>query len=76
MARERTRLERLREEMRSELERVQREAGMRERLAPVQKLRDEMTDRRPPPSTPQPNQPDPGLNGRLRSLRNRVNDGQ
>jgi hypothetical protein len=74
MARERTRVERLREEMRLELERVQREAGMRERLAPVQKLREEITDRRQGPSTPQPNQPDAALNGRLRTLRNRIND--
>jgi pSer/pThr/pTyr-binding forkhead associated (FHA) protein len=43
LARERTRLERLREDARAELERVQREAGARERLAPVQKLRQELT---------------------------------
>ena len=43
LARERQRLERLREEARLELERVQREAGVRDRLAPVQKLREEMT---------------------------------
>jgi septal ring factor EnvC (AmiA/AmiB activator) len=40
LARERQRLDRMREETRQELERVQREAGVRDRLAPVLKLRE------------------------------------
>jgi hypothetical protein len=72
LARERTRVERLREEMRLELERVQREAGMRERLAPVQKLREEIVERRQGPTTPQPNQADPAVNSRLRNLRKQI----
>jgi DNA repair exonuclease SbcCD ATPase subunit len=46
LARERAQLDRLRDEIRQELERAQREAGVRERLAPVQRLKDEMSDRR------------------------------
>jgi hypothetical protein len=75
LARERIRLERLREEMRLEIERVQREGGVRDRLAPVQRLRDEMHDRRQPPSTPRPGQPAAGpLDVRLRSLRDRISE--
>ncbi len=43
LARERQRLDRLREDARLELERAQRDAGVRERLAPIQKLREELT---------------------------------
>jgi hypothetical protein len=62
LSRERTRLERLREEVRAELERFQRDAGMRERLAPVNRLREELNDRRDgaEPSS---------LEGRLRGMR-------
>jgi pSer/pThr/pTyr-binding forkhead associated (FHA) protein len=75
LARERTRLERLRDEMRQEIERVQREGGVRERLAPVQRLREEMSERRQPPSTPRPGQPaDQPLDARLKSLRERINE--
>src|SRR5262249_23722628 len=75
LARERTRLERLRDEAKQEIERVQREGGVRERLAPVQRLRDEMIERRQPPSTPRPAQPVPRtLDPRLKSLRERVNE--
>jgi chromosome segregation ATPase len=48
LARERTHLERLREEVRGELERCQRGAAVLNRLAPVQRLRDEFLDRRGP----------------------------
>jgi len=40
LARERTRLDRLRDEVRVESERLQREANVRDTLAPVQKLRE------------------------------------
>jgi hypothetical protein len=42
MARERQRLDRLRDEIRTEQERMNRDGAVRESLAPVQKLRDEM----------------------------------
>lgn len=48
LARERTRLDRLREEVRSEVERMQRDGGMRESLAHVQKLREEMVQKKSP----------------------------
>ncbi|MCI0460894.1 MAG: FHA domain-containing protein [Gemmataceae bacterium] len=54
LARERQRLERLREEVRAEVEKGQREGGVRDRLAPVQKLRDEINERRQGPTTPSP----------------------
>jgi chromosome segregation ATPase len=75
LARERQRLERLREDVRLELERVQRDGGMRDRLAPVQNLRDEINGRRNSTSdqTPKPSKED-ALQGRLRSLRNRMMD--
>lgn len=67
LARERTRLDRLREEVRLEMERVQREGPVRESLVNVNKLREEMTQRR------QPQQPN-ALNDRLKNLRTRLND--
>jgi DNA repair exonuclease SbcCD ATPase subunit len=58
IARERTELVRLREEIRQELERVQRYAEVDERLAPVQRLQEEMTERHrtadPSKTTPSP----------------------
>jgi hypothetical protein len=42
LARERTRLERLRSDVRIELERIQRDAEVHNRLAPVQRLREEL----------------------------------
>ena len=45
-ARERIRLERMREEIRAEADRVQREAGVRENLAPVNKLREEINQKK------------------------------
>jgi chromosome segregation ATPase len=54
LARERVQLDRMREEIRQALERAQREAGVRELLAPLQRLKDEMAVRHRPP--PQPNQ--------------------
>lgn len=52
LARERQRLERLREEMQLELERGQRvDQGMRDRLAPVQRLRDEINVKQQTPTS-------------------------
>lgn len=68
LGRERMRLERLREEVRAEMERMQREAGVRESLAPVQKLRDEMNAKKGVGGG------DKGLNDRLKSLRNQLQE--
>ncbi len=53
---------------------MQREGGLRDRLAPLQGLRDSI-NRRPPANdqTPKAAQEDP-INGRLRALRNKVNE--
>ena len=68
-ARERIRLDRLREEVRTELERAQRDANVRESMAGVTKLREEITQKR---ST---TRDDGGrLNDRLRSFSTRLSD--
>jgi hypothetical protein len=67
LARERQRLERLREDVRLETERLQRESGMRERLAPVQSLREEMSAKR---QSVNDQTPKPGKDERARGLRN------
>jgi len=67
LARERIRLDRLREEVRSETERTQRDAGVRESLAPVQKLRDELNQKKGMA-------PDPRLNDRLRNMRGQLQE--
>jgi len=76
LARERQRLERLREDVRLEFERMQRDAGLRDRLAPVQTLREEINHRRNPGNdqTPKPTSEDP-MQARLRLLGNKVNEG-
>jgi pSer/pThr/pTyr-binding forkhead associated (FHA) protein len=48
MARERTRIDRMREEVRADTERLQRELAVRENMAPVQRLRDEINQQRRP----------------------------
>mgnify|MGYP002784869129 CR=1 FL=1 len=68
LARERIRLERLREEVKADMERMQREASVRDSLAPVQKLRDEINGKQAPAKAEKP------LNDRLRSLRNQLTD--
>jgi DNA repair exonuclease SbcCD ATPase subunit len=45
LARERIRLDRLREEVKNELERMQRDAGVMQSLAPVQRLREQLNQR-------------------------------
>src|SRR5205823_1921520 len=47
LARDKAQIERHREELRQDAERAQREACIRERLAGVQKLKDELVDRKP-----------------------------
>jgi pSer/pThr/pTyr-binding forkhead associated (FHA) protein len=67
LGRERQRLERLREDVRLEMERAQRESGVRERLAPVQSLREEITGKR---QSVNDQTPKPGKEDRTRGLRN------
>jgi pSer/pThr/pTyr-binding forkhead associated (FHA) protein len=67
LARERMRLDRLREEARLENERMQREGPVRESLVNVNKLREEMTQRKQPaPANP--------LNDRLKNFRNKLSE--
>jgi chromosome segregation ATPase len=46
LARERIRLERIREEVKIDMERLQREVAVRDSMAPVQKLRDELVQKK------------------------------
>jgi hypothetical protein len=69
LGRERIRLDRLREDVRSDVERVQREAGMRESLAPVNKLREEISQKKGTGK-----EEGTRLGDRLRSFRNRLTD--
>jgi hypothetical protein len=78
MARERAQLDRLRVEIRAEIDRAQRDAGVREKLAPVRRLQDEMTERHrlPDSHTPPPADPNDGGSAvlRWRTLLARLND--
>src|SRR5262249_44967363 len=47
--RERVELDRMREEIRQQLECIQRDAGLRERLAAVERLKGEVVERQRPP---------------------------
>ena len=77
LARERTRLERLRDEVKADLERMQRDGGVRESLAGVQR-RDELNSRRQPvpaaAKTPTKTPTEGELNDRLRTFRNRLSE--
>jgi chromosome segregation ATPase len=75
LARERQRLERLRDDTRQELDRMQRDAGLRDRLTPVQSLRDEINNRRHP-GTEQAPRPtaEEAMQARLKVLRNKMNE--
>jgi chromosome segregation ATPase len=75
LARERQRLERLRDDTRQELDRMQRDAGLRDRLSPVQSLRDEINHRRHP-GTEQTSRPsaEEAMQARLKVLRNKMNE--
>ena len=52
VARERAQLDRMRDEFRQEVERLQRNAGMQESLASVRKLKSEMSERNRAIDTP------------------------
>jgi uncharacterized protein (DUF3084 family) len=64
LARERMRLERVREEIKGDTERLQRELAVRDSMAPVQKLRDELTGK----------QSEKPVNDRSRGIRNQLAD--
>jgi chromosome segregation ATPase len=68
LARERQRLERLRDDVKGDLERLQREGGVRDSLAPVQRLREEMGHKKPKP----PEQA--ALNDRVNKFRHRLSE--
>ncbi|MBI2804929.1 MAG: FHA domain-containing protein [Planctomycetes bacterium] len=68
LARERMRLDRVREEVKSDSERLQREQSVRDSLAPVQKLRDELAQKHPSAKAEKP------LNDRLKGIRNQLSD--
>ena len=68
LGRERIRLERVREEVKADAERLQRELAVRDSMAPVQKLRDELAQKQPAGKSDKP------LNDRLRTMRNQLTD--
>src|SRR5262249_16246256 len=67
LSRERARVDRVREEVRLELDRMQRDNTVRERLAPVNRLKEEMSGR---PAADE----NAGLVARLQGLRGRLTD--
>ncbi|HZZ80621.1 MAG TPA: FHA domain-containing protein [Gemmataceae bacterium] len=69
LARERMRLDRVREEVKADSERLQREMAVRDSMAPVQKLRDELTQKQPGGKVAEKS-----INDRLRGVRNQLND--
>jgi hypothetical protein len=70
LARERMRLERVREEVKADTERLQRELAVRDSMAPVQKLRDELAQKQAPGG-----KAEKPINDRLRGMRNQQTDG-
>jgi myosin heavy subunit len=62
MGRERIRMERMRDELKTDMDKMQREMSVRESLAPVQRLRDEMAQKKQPGATANPGE-------RMRTLR-------
>jgi pSer/pThr/pTyr-binding forkhead associated (FHA) protein len=70
LARERMRLERVREEVKADTERLQRELAVRDSMAPVQKLRDELAQKQATGG-----KAEKPLNDRLRGMRNQLTDG-
>jgi pSer/pThr/pTyr-binding forkhead associated (FHA) protein len=69
LARERMRLERVREEVKNDMERLQRELAVRDSMAPVQKLRDEITQKKAAAN----GKADKPVNDRLRTIRDLSN---
>jgi chromosome segregation ATPase len=76
LARERAQLDRLRDEIRQELERAQRNAEADERMAPLQRLQQEVAGRHRPADAPPAggNGQQATLLARWRSIRNRLID--
>ena len=70
LARERMRLERVREEVKADTERLQRELAVRDSMAPVQKLRDELAQKQAPGG-----KAEKPLNDHLRGTRNQLTEG-
>ena len=64
LARERIRMERMRDELKVDMDKLQREQGVRDCLAPVQRLREELNQKRPGAKSVDP------AAERLRQLRN------
>jgi chromosome segregation ATPase len=52
LGRERIRMERMRDELKTDMDKMQREMSVRESLAPVQRLRDEMAQKKPNTANP------------------------
>ncbi len=73
LARERIRLDRVRDEVKSDMERMQRELSVRDSMAQVQKLRDEINQKKQPPGAVT-SQLDKKLSERLRSIRGNAAD--
>jgi len=69
LARERMRLERVREEVKNDMERLQRELSVRDSMAPVQKLRDEIAQKKAAATA----KTDKPANDRLRTVRDLTN---
>jgi chromosome segregation ATPase len=75
LARERVQLDRLRDEIRQELERAQRNAESDQRLAPIQRLQEEMVGRhRPADNAAANSQRDGNVLARWRNIRSRLSD--
>ncbi len=68
LARERMRLDRMRDEVKSDMDRMQRELSVRDSMAQVQKLRDEINQKKQPPGAVS-SQLDKKLSERLRNIR-------
>lgn len=69
LGRERIRLERVREEVKNDMERLQRELAVRDSMAPVQKLRDEIAQKKAGAGA----KPEKTVNDRLRTIRDQSN---
>ena len=64
------RLERVRDELKGDMERLQREMAVRDSMAPLQKLREEIVGKQAPAN----GKGDKVLNDRLKSFRNQLTD--
>jgi pSer/pThr/pTyr-binding forkhead associated (FHA) protein len=73
LSRERIRLDRMRDEVKADMDRMQRELSVRDSMAQVQKLRDEINQKKQPPGAVT-GQLDKKLSERLRNIRGNVAD--